>query len=155
MKKILILISLVVCCTPKPEPVEPPHWSAVELLRNQHKDELSEWDKLIMAICWTESRFNPDAVGNNQDSGIMQITPIFVAEVNRLYGTSYTIADAFDIDKSLAMFRAIQEAHNPSMDIDTAIWLHNKSAAYKRVVMENLEMINRMEELRAKLVSHD
>lgn len=46
MKKILILISLLAGCTPKPEPVEPPHWSAVELLRNQRKEELSEWQML-------------------------------------------------------------------------------------------------------------
>ena len=151
MKKILILISLFAGCTPKPDPVEPPHWSAVELLRNQHKDELSEWDKLIMAICWTESKFDPDAIGKNQDSGIMQITPIFVAEVNRLYGTAYTIADAFDIDKSLELYRLMQAHYNPKNDIETAIRYHNRSESYKRVVLENLAMIERMETLRTKL----
>ena len=48
-------------CGRKPEPQFIPKWSAVELLRQQHKDELTEWDMLQMAIIFTESRFNPDA----------------------------------------------------------------------------------------------
>ena len=152
MKKILILISLLAGCTPKPEPVEPPHWSAVELLRNQHRDELSDWDKLIMAICWTESRFDPSVTGKNQDAGIMQITPIYCAEVNRIAGTNFSHEDAYSIELSLEMFRLMNEAKNPGKDMDLAIRIHNKSDAYRRTVLQNLEMIERMETLRTKLI---
>lgn len=99
MKKLLLLIPLLASCVSRPIKSDNPHWSAVELLREQHKGELTEWGKLILAISFTESRFNPDAVGKAGDSGHMQLVPIYVAEVNRLYGTSYTIEDAFDIDK--------------------------------------------------------
>lgn len=150
MKKILILISLLAGCT-RPEPVEPPHWSAVELLRNQHKEELSEWDKLILAICWTESRFDPSALGRNQDAGIMQITPIYVEEVNRVSGANFKHEDAYSIDLSLEMFRLMNEAKNPEKSIDRAIYLHNKSDYYKKTVLENLDMIERMETLRSKI----
>ena len=137
----------MVGCTAKPKPEEIPQWSCVELLRNQHKGELSDFDKLILAISFTESRFDPNAVGTHEDRGVLQIVPIYAAEASRVSGVDYAPEDAFDIDKSLAMFRAVQEAHNPSMDMDTAIRLHNKSAAYKRVVLENLEMIERMERI--------
>lgn len=152
MKKILILISLLAGCTPKPEPVEPPHWSAVELLRNQHKEELSDFDKLTLAIALTESRFNPDADSGQGDHGLLQLRSIYIAEVNRLYDTEYTIEDAFDIDKSLAMFHLLQGYYNPSKDINKAVQYHNRNQNYKRVVMENYELICRMEEVRAKLI---
>lgn len=153
MKKILILISLVVGCTPKPEPVEPPHWSAVELLRNQHKEELSEWQKFQMAIIWTESKANPAAIGKDNDGGLYQMVPIYVEEVNRVCGTHYTHADVFDPDKAIEIFNAMQGYYNPDKDFDTALRYHNRSEAYKRTVMQNYELICRMEDVRAKLIS--
>lgn len=154
MKKILILISLVVGCTPKPEPVEPSHWSAVELLRNQHKEELSEWDKLIMAIAFTESRFRDDAVGKANDSGQLQITEPYVREVNRLYKTEYTLEDAFDFGKSLEMYDLMQQAYNPGKDLEEAIKHHNRSPYYRVTVLENLAMIRRYEETRKKIIEY-
>ena len=130
------------------EAVEPV--SAVELLRKQ-RNELSEWDMLILAISFTESRFKTDVVGKNQDSGILQITPVYKDEVNRLYGTDYSLDDAFTIEGSLEMFNLIQEHYNPNKDIDLAIRLHNKSPQYRVAVLENLEMIKRYETLRHKL----
>lgn len=151
MKKMLILlISLLAGCT-HPDPVKPPQWSAVELLRKQHKEELTEWDKLILAICWTESRFDPSALGKNQDAGIMQITPIYVEEVNRVSGTNFKHEDAYSIEMSLEMFALMNEAKNPEKDIERAIYLHNKSDYYKKTVLENLKMIERMEVLRSKI----
>lgn len=114
--------------------------------------ELSEWDKLILAISFTESRWNPDAVGKAGDSGHLQLLPIYVREVNRLYGTNYTIEDAFDIDLSLQMFLLMQMYYNPKQNLDEAIRLHNKSAAYRETVLKNLAMIDRYEVLRAKLI---
>ena len=135
-------------CTPKqPEPKYIPKFSAMELLRMQHH-ELSPWGKLQLAIIWTESKGNPDAVGKAGDSGIMQLRDVYVAEVNRLYGTDYTIEDAFDIVKTLEMFALLQGYYNPEKDIDKAIYYHNKSEAYKRTVMANYALVERMEAAR-------
>lgn len=152
MKRILFILALTLAsCAPEVEQPEY-HWSAVELLRNQRREELTEWNRLIMAIAWTESKFNPDAVGSSQDYGCLQITPTYCAEVNRISGANFKHEDAFDIDSSLAMFDAMQSHYNPDHDIDTAIYFHNKSASYKRVVLENLELIKRYETFRAKLI---
>lgn len=151
MKKILLISILVAACQPKPTEFDGiKRWSAVELLQTQHR-ELSDWDKLIMAICWTESRFDPSALGKNQDAGIMQITPIYVEEVNRVSGTNFKHEDAYSIELSLEMFSLMNAAKNPSRDLDRAIYFHNKGSVYKQTVLANLEMIERYETLRAKL----
>ena len=151
MKRIAILLTLVGCAV-QPEPQEAPHWSAVQLLKEYHSKELTEFDELTLAIALTESRFNPDAVGTADDVGILQIRPIYVEEVNRVCGTEYDHKDAFDVGKSLEMFVALQDYYNPGRDLDTAIRLHNKSDAYKRKVLENLETIKRYETIRKELV---
>lgn len=151
---IVILLALAVSsCTlhqeSVPEPTEP--ISVVALLRQQ-RGELSEWQKLMLAIAFTESRFNPDAVGKAGDYGCLQITPVYVREANRVSGANYSHEDAFDIEMSLAMFSAIQDEYNPQRDMELAIRLHNKSAAYRRRVLDNLAMIERMETFRAKVI---
>ena len=154
MKRILIALCVLVGCTPTPEPQEVPHWSAVELLKEYHSQEnqgLTEFDKLTLAIALTESRFQADAVGTKDDVGILQIRPIYVEEVNRVTGSNYRHEDAFDIDSSLAMFKAMNEAKNPQMSIDKAIALHNKADWYRKKVLENLATIERYEEIRSKL----
>ena len=148
---IIFAVFLLSGCSVHQEPEPEYHHSAVEMLRKQHGDELSEWNKLIMAIAFTESRFRPDAVGTAQDFGVLQITPIYVYEVNRVSGANFSYEDAFSVDKSLEMFALMQEARNPQKDRDVAIWLHNKSDAYRRTVLENLELIRRYEAVRAKL----
>jgi len=150
-----LVVTAALLWASKPEEetkAEPVYQSAMELLRAQHKGELTDWDKLILAISFTESRFNPDAVGKAGDTGHLQITPVYVREINRLYGTDYTIEDAFDIDKSLEMFYLMQQSKNPTGNLEQAIYYHNKSARYLNTVKENLAMIDRYEALRKKLV---
>ena len=146
--------AIILCsCGRQPSDItEPAYQSAMELLRKQHRNDLTEFDKLVMAISFTESRFNPDAVGKAGDTGHLQITPVYVNEINRLYGTDYTIEDAFDIDKSLEMFYLMQQFKNPTGNLEQAIYYHNKSAQYLNTVKENLAMIDRYEALRKKLV---
>lgn len=133
---------------PEPEPV-----SAVALLRELHKGELTEWDKLVLAIAYTESRFYENAVGKAGDSGILQITVPYVKEANRISGANFRHEDAFCVDSSLVMFEIIQDYYNPAHSIDEAIYRHNKSESYRRTVLENLAMIERYEALRAKLIT--
>lgn len=135
-----------------PEETDYPRWSAVELLKEYHGEELTDFDRLTLAIALTESRFDPSAVGSADDYGILQIRAVYVEEVNRVSGTNFSHEDAFDIGKSIDIFNAMNEAKNPQRSIDKAIALHNKSADYKRRVLANLETINRYEEIRARLV---
>ena len=111
-------------------------------------DALTTWQQLQLAIAYTESRFDPTAVGKSNDSGVLQLTPIYISEVNRIAGTSYKICDAFDVEAAVAIFDAMQQHYNPDHDIEQAIRLHNKSPYYKREVLKNMEFIRNMEAVR-------
>ena len=136
----------------KEETQEVPKYSAVQLLREQHRDELTPWELTIMAIFWTESKCNPNAVGKAGDLGAMQLVPIYVREVNRISGRNYAHTDAFSIRKSLEMYHTMQGRYNPSCDLDLAIYYHNKSAAYKAEVERNKAWIKRYEAARNEVV---
>lgn len=137
--------------TPAPEA---PKYSAVQLLRNQRRNELTPWQKTIMAICWTESKCNPNAVGKAGDNGVMQLIPVYVQEVNRISGSEYSHSDAFSVRKSLEMFERMQAKYNPARDRDLAIHYHNKSAAYKAEVLRNLAWIERYEAVRNEVINY-
>ena len=147
---LLIAGSLYAQEDPEPAPV-PEKISAVQLLRKQHQDDLTDWQVLQLAIAYTESRFNPSAVGKAQDSGILQITPIYVAEVNRIAGTDYVLQDAFDTGKSLEMWDLMQAHYNEGRDLERAIALHNRAPQYRAAVLQNMEWIRRYEAFRKQL----
>lgn len=121
----------------------------IQLARILQLDTLDEWQILQMAIAFTESRFDPDAVGKAHDSGILQLTPIYVAEVNRVAGTDYTLEDAFEIEKALEIFETMQAVKNPTKDIETAIHYHNKAGYYRSTVLRNMTFIRNYEAVRA------
>ena len=156
MRKIVLLIAIVaLSACAKKEPAPEYHWSTIELLKEYYGEpepSLTDFDKLTLAIALTESRFQPDAVGKDDDLGILQIRPVFVEEANRVSGSNFRHEDAFDIDSSLAMFNAIQSHYNAEHDLDKAIRLHNKADWYRAKVLENYALICRMEIVRAKLV---
>lgn len=146
MKAKILLLSICIVGCARTQVVEVPMPYPVEV-----RDTLSEWQLLTMAIAYTESKFDETAVGKAQDSGLLQIRPIYCAEINRLYGTDYKIEDAFDIQTSLEMYELMQAAKNPDKDLDKAIRLHNRSDAYRKEVLKNLEFIRRFETVRAAL----
>lgn len=151
---VLALLAALILLLKKPEeaPAEQPapEVSTIELLRMHHarQDTLTEWQMLTLAIMYTESRFQPDALGTAQDSGILQLRPVYVREVNRVAGTDYAPEDAFDPALALEIFEAMNAYHNPDRDLDTAIALHNRGEAYRARVLENLELIRRYEAAR-------
>ena len=111
---------------------------------DSHKEysapDLSEWETTQLALILTESQMDSLAVGKDNDLGILQITPIFVDEVNRLVGKDlFTHQDALAPEKSLQMLAIYQEHKNPSHDTDKAIQLHNPKGgyAYARKVKKN------------------
>lgn len=78
----------------------------------------SDWELLKSAIIWQESK--------NINPNIYQITPIYIAEVNRIsMAQSYTSEDVYDKTKSNDMFEIYNREHNPSKNISRAIQLHN------------------------------
>lgn len=148
------LAAVLLCgCTQK-QPTQPVQEgihrpSTIELLRMHNTaDTLAEWDALTLAIALTESRFDPSAEGSAEDRGLLQLRPIYVAEVNRIAGTDYTPEDAFDPAKAVAMYNTLQAHYNPDRDTDTAIRYHNSGAAYRREVLKNLEFIRAYEKAR-------
>lgn len=127
-------------------------------------DELDEWTVLTMAIMKTESEFDPSRIGATQDVGILQCTPIYVEEVNRILRMSedspkeYSHLDAFDIQKSIEMFNIVQNYHNKEKSISKAITQHNPGGAsigYGKRVYDNIRFIRRMEEARRELLLHN
>ena len=123
-----------------------------EIINNSTiENTLSEWEIMKLAIVKTESEFNPLAVGKSGDWGLLQITPIYVKEVNRILGEEkYSHEDAFNPEKSMAMFTIMQNHHNPENDIDRAIASHNPTAssAYSVKVRKNMEWVRNYEEIR-------
>lgn len=113
--------------------------------------QLSEWETTQLALILTESQMDSLAVGKANDLGILQITPIFVDEVNRLVGKDqFTHQDALSPEKSLQMLAIYQEHKNPSHDTDKAIQLHNPKGgyAYARKVKKNIARVKTYEHYR-------
>lgn len=103
-----------------------------------------DWDVMIDALIQVESEGNPFAIGKTNDVGILQITPIYVREVNRiLQKDTYDLTHRTDIDKSIEMFEIYQAYHNPSQNIEKAIRLHNPGAgqSYLNKVMNEFNKI--------------
>lgn len=99
-----------------------------------------QWHLLIDAMIEKESRGKEDAVGKTNDIGVLQITPIYVEEVNRILGEQkYTLKDRYDKYKSIEMFNIMNEKHNPDKCFNKAIQLHNPKAprSYKLDILEN------------------
>lgn len=149
-----MIISLVFLRPPAPDPV-------IEYLP---APELSEWSIFQMAVIKTESEFNHLAVGHTKDVGLYQMTPIYVEELNRIQKMKnvpdsllYNHLDAFDMKKSIEMFNFMQDAHNPSHSISIAVSRHNpggNSIGYARKVFENMELMQKWEEVRKELLKY-
>ena len=84
-----------------------------------------DWNPVMEAIIQVESEGNPKAKSGNS-VGVMQITPILVAECNdilrkRKSKKRYSLADRFSISKSKEMFLLMQSVYNPLNSIEQAI----------------------------------
>ncbi len=106
------------------------------LAGNDGKSDTSQvnWEPIMNAIIQVESGGNRLAKNGNQ-CGAMQITPICVAECNKILklrksSKRYRLADRFNIAKSKEMFMLIQSFHNPQNDVERAIRSWNGGAKY-------------------------
>lgn len=109
--------------------------------------EKVNWDKLIEAIIWKESRGNDKAINNKTNAaGCMQITPIYLKQCNKILGQNkYKLSDRYSRRKSIEMFNVYQGHFNPNKDLHLAIKLHNPRASYsyhKEIENKYNELIN-------------
>lgn len=101
---------------------------------------IDPWDVFIEAVIWQESRGNANAIGDNGRAvGVLQIHPIMVREANRIVVMGggetgkYTYDDRYDVEKSIEIFKIVQDFHNKEHDFDRAlqIWNKNHPESYK------------------------
>lgn len=92
------------------------------------------WEPVIAAIIIVESNGDPKA-RSGKSVGAMQITPILVAECNRILekrksSKRYTLSDRFSVSKSKEMFLLFQSHYNPHNSIELAIRSWNGGMNY-------------------------
>jgi hypothetical protein len=117
----------------------------VKTCNSLHRDKTTpvtdEWQELINAIAFVESTNNPKA-RNGNSVGLLQITPIYVAECNRILGEDkYTLRDREDSLKSIEMFNIYNSYYNENKDLEKAIKLHNPKAKknYRNKIINQLK----------------
>lgn len=93
-----------------------------------------DWNPVINAIIEVESCGNAKAKSGNS-VGVMQITPVLVAECNNILRKKkskkrFRLSDRFSIAKSKEMFLLIQSFYNPMSNIEKAIRSWNGGLNY-------------------------
>lgn len=94
-----------------------------------------DWNSVMDAITYVESRGNPNAVNGN-NCGAMQITPGLVQDCNKILkrrgiDKRYTLKDRFNVKKSREMFVLIMSHYNPTNNIERGIRMWNGGCCYK------------------------
>ena len=110
---------------------------------------LTDFELIELAIIWQESKANPNPKhSDGQSEGILQITPIYVDEVNRILGyNKYALHDRRNPLKSHEMFLVVQNYHNPEKDVKKAVKLHNKGKRYFEEVMDRYNCFKLYQEI--------
>ncbi len=112
--------------------IEPPIIATSVIKSNPQPND---WELFKQALIEVESGGESSAVGSKNDLGVLQITPIYVEEVNRLTGWNrYAHSDALDPQKSLEMFEVMQGKYNPIRSLKKALILHNPNAMNKHTM---------------------
>ena len=110
---------------------------------------LTDFELIELAIMWQESKGNPNPKhSDGKSEGILQITPIYVKEANRILGKNkYTLHDRRNPLKSHEMFLVVQNYHNPEKDVKKAVKLHNKAGWYFEEVMDRYNCLRLYQEI--------
>ena len=108
--------------------------SAVVSDNKKNNSSNYDWSSVMDAIIQVESRGDRKAKSGNS-VGAMQITPICVAECNRMLKKRnskkrFKLSDRYSISKSKEMFLLIQSAYNPLNSIEHAIRSWNGGQNY-------------------------
>lgn len=120
-------------------------------------NSLSEWDMFTLALMKVESNYEPTAESSVGAKGYFQITPIYVAEVNRVHKTNYVYEEVVNsFEQSYEVFTLMQEAHNEAYNMDKALILHNGDHKwYRKRVYKEMDAIMKYEEMRQMVMSTD
>ena len=97
-----------------------------------------DWHLFTTALMKVESDHSTTIIGKNDDAGVLQITPIYVKEVNRILGQQkYSLADRFDKYKSIEMFEVMNSRYNPEKSFYKAMRIHNPNApeSYRKAIL--------------------
>lgn len=110
---------------------------------------LTDFELIELAIIWQESKANPNPkYSDGKSEGILQLTPIYVKEANRILGKNkYTLHDRRNPLKSHEMFLVVQNYHNPEKDVKKAVKLHNKAGWYFEEVMDRYNFVKLHQEI--------
>jgi hypothetical protein len=110
---------------------------------------LTDFELIELAIIWQESKANPNPkYSDGKSEGILQLTPIYVKEANRILGRSeYTLHDRRNPLKSHEMFIVVQNYHNSKKDVKKAVILHNKGKRYFDEVMDRYNCLKLYQEI--------
>ena len=108
--------------------------SAAAMFKNDVSSNEFDWNPVMEAIIQVESEGNPRAKSGNS-VGVMQITPILVAECNKILKRKnskkrYKLSDRYCISKSKEMFLLMQSVYNPLNSIEQAIRAWNGGNHY-------------------------
>ena len=107
---------------------------AANNLNNELSSDDFDWNPVMEAIIQVESEGNPKAKSGNS-VGVMQITPILVAECNKILKRKnskkrYRLSDRYSVSKSKEMFLLMQSVYNPLNSIEQAIRAWNGGNHY-------------------------
>lgn len=135
MAFIVVAVAFIVLALPgtKLETVEvtpPPHDNVVVIIDTVDVARLSREDTInamAMAFAQQESNFDHRAVSPcGRWIGCLQMSKIMVREANRIVGFDcFNYNDRYDRKGSYAIFKIVQERHNPNLEIDKAIDVWN------------------------------
>lgn len=143
----------VIACHDNNSPLERNEEPNAVVCEPQRQPGLDERGLLILSMMYVESRFDPLAEGGDSDTGILQITPVYVREANRILGREeFTLEDARDIKRSLDMFDVVQGEHNGTGDWAMTVYWHNKSGAYRDRVVQAYNLFLGYERMREVVV---
>lgn len=135
MAFIVVAVAFIVLALPgtKWKTVEvtpPPHDTVVVIIDTVDVARLSREDTInamALAFAQQESQFNHTAVSPcGRWVGCLQLSKIMVREANRIVGFDcFNYDDRYDRQGSYAIFKIVQERHNPNLEIDRAIDVWN------------------------------
>ena len=81
--------------------------------------EFTDWDVFVTALVNVESNGDSLIVGKSRDCGILQITPIMIADVNQRIGYErYSLDDAFRVKESIEIFYDFVAHYVPDRDFE-------------------------------------
>jgi len=87
------------------------HLATVLLILSLSLAHATDYDRMYKRVAQIESNNIATAIGDDGKAyGILQIHKICVDDINRMYGTTFTHKDAFDINKSKIMFKLYLKA---------------------------------------------